>query len=219
VLGNAEASAQYARDASELLYFMDQMDKPIVAAVNGLALGGGLEVALRCQSIVATKNATFSFPEITLGILPGVGGCIVPYRKWPASAEIFHEMLCLGRTINAQEAADIGMVKKLTDNYLDMVKAAIEEVNRLQGKVVRVPDGKVDIPERKPVEQPMAGKLALSKEAVSIVAKTIKNGAAATSFKDALEIGYKGFGEIACSDAAREGISAFQEKRQAEFKK
>jgi len=219
VLGNAEASAQYARDASELLYFMDQMDKPIVAAVNGLALGGGLEVALRCQSIVATKNATFSFPEITLGILPGVGGCIVPYRKWPASAEIFHEMLCLGRTINAQEAADIGMVKKLADNYLDMVKAAIEEVNRLQGKVVRVSDGKVDIPEIKPVEQPMAGKLALSKEAVSIVAKTIKNGAAATSFKDALEIGYKGFGEIACTDAAKEGISSFLERKQPEFKK
>jgi len=219
LLGNAEASAQYARDASELLYFMDQMDKPLVAAVNGIALGGGLEVALRCHSIVATKNATFQFPEITLGILPGVGGCVIPYRKWPASAEVFHEMLCLGRTVNAQEATDIGMVKKLTDNYLDMVKAAIEEVNRLQGKVERVPDGKVDIPEIKLPEQPMTGKLALSKEAVSIVAKTIKNGAVATSFKDALEIGYRGFGEIACTDAAKEGISAFLERRQPEFKK
>ena len=219
LLGDAEASAQYARDSSQLLYFIDQMDKPVVAAVNGMALGGGLEIAIRCHSMVATKNATFQFPEITLGILPGIGGCIVPYRKWPASAETFHEMICLGRAINAQEAADIGMVKKLADNYPDMVKAAIGEVGRLQGKVERVPDGKVDIPEIKPVEPPMAGRLALSREAVSIVAKTIKNGAAATSFKDALEIGYKGFGEIAGTDAAREGISSFLERRQPEFKK
>jgi len=219
LLGNAEASAQYARDASQLLYFIDQMTKPVVAAVNGMALGGGLEIALRCHSMVATKNATFQFPEITLGISPGIGGCIVPYRKWPASAEIFHEMLCLGRTINAQEAADIGMVKKLADNYLDMVKAAVDEVNRLQGKAERTPDGKVDIPEVKLPESPMAGKLALSKEAVAIMAKIIKNGTAATSFKDALEVGYKGFGEIACTDAAREGISAFLERRQPEYKK
>ncbi len=219
VLGNAEASAQYARDSSQLLYFIDQTSKPVVAAVNGMALGGGLEIALRCHSMVATRNASFQFPEITLGILPGIGGCIVPYRKWPASAELFHEMLCLGRTIDAQGAADIGMVKKLTDDYLDMIKAAIEEVNRIQGKVERIPDGKVDIPEIKLPEQPMAGKMALSKEAVSIVAKTIKNGAAATSFEDALEIGYRGFGEIACTDAAREGISSFLERKQPEFKK
>lgn len=219
VLGDAAASAQYARDSSQLLYFIDQTSKPVVAAVNGMALGGGLEIALRCHSMVATRNASFQFPEITLGILPGIGGCIVPYRRWPASAEIFHEMLCLGRSINAQEAADIGMVKKLTDNYLDMIRAAIEEVGRLQGKAKRVPDGKVDIPEIKLAEQPMAGKLALSKEAVSIVAKTIENGAAAASFKDALEIGYKGFGEIACTDAAKEGISSFLKKRQPEFKK
>jgi len=219
VLGDAQAAAQYARDSSELLYFMDEMDKPIVAAVNGIALGGGFEVALRCHSMVATKNATFQFPEISLGILPGVGGCVIPYRKWPKSAETFHEMLCLARAINAQEAANIGMLKKVTDNYFDMIQVAIAEVNRLQGKVERIPDGKFDIPAIKLPEHPMCGKLALSKEAVSIVAKTIENGAAATSFKDALEIGYRGFGEIACTDAAREGISAFLERRQPEFKR
>ena len=65
----------------------------------------------------------------------------------------------------------------------------------------------------------MAGKLALSKEAISIIAKTIKNGAAPDTFADALEIGYQGSAEIACTDAAKEGISAFLEKRRPEFKK
>ena len=56
LLGNAESSAQYTRDASKLLYFIDQMDKPIVAAVNGMALWGGLEVALRCGVTVLTAG-------------------------------------------------------------------------------------------------------------------------------------------------------------------
>jgi len=219
MLGNAEAAAQYARDCAEVQMFIDQMSKPVVAAVNGLALGGGLELAIRCHSIVATRNATFQFPEITLGILPGIGGCVVPYRKWPASGEIFHEMLCLGRTISAREAADIGIVKKLTDGYLDMIKSAIEEVTLLQDNVPVIPDGEVDIPEIRLAEQPMAGKLALSREGVSIVVETIKNGAIATSLKDALEVGYRGFGRIACSEAAREGILAFQQKRPPEFKR
>ncbi|MBW1863064.1 MAG: 3-hydroxyacyl-CoA dehydrogenase/enoyl-CoA hydratase family protein, partial [Deltaproteobacteria bacterium] len=68
-------------------------------------------------------------------------------------------------------------------------------------------------------DQPVAGRLQLSKEAVSIIAKTIESGAAADSFTDALEIGYRGFGETACTDAAREGISAFMAKRRPEFKK
>ena len=198
---------------------MDQMEKPIVAAINGMALGGGFEIALRCHSMVATKNAFFQFPEITLGILPGIGGCIVPYRKWPQGAALFHEMICLARRVSAQEAADIGMVAKVVENYSQMIQGAVEEVKNLQGKIPRIPDGSVDIPEITIPEPPMAGKLSLSKEAISVTMKTIKQGAAAETFAEALEIGYQGSAEIACTDAAREGISAFLEKRKAEFKK
>jgi enoyl-CoA hydratase/3-hydroxyacyl-CoA dehydrogenase len=218
-LGNKNAAAQYARDCAEVQLFMDQMDKPIVAAINGMALGGGLEVAIRCHSMIATKNAIFQFPEITLGIQPGIGGCIVPYRKWPQGADIFHEMICLARRITAKEAVDIGMVSKITDDYSEMIREAVEEVKNMQGKIKRIPDRSVDIPEITIPDQPMAGKLALSKEAISIIVKTIKAGADADTFADALEIGYQGSAEIACTDAAKEGISAFLEKRKPEYKK
>jgi enoyl-CoA hydratase/3-hydroxyacyl-CoA dehydrogenase len=219
MLGDARASAQYARDCAKVQMYMDQMQKPVVAAVNGFALGGGLEMAIRCHTIVATQNASFQFPEITLGILPGIGGCVVPYRKWPRGAELFHEMICLGRPLKVQEAADIGMVSKIVDDYAELISAAVETVNNLEGKIARIPEGKVDIPEFKIPQEPKSGKLALSKEAVSLTVKVVQDGAAAANFNDALEVGYSGFGEIACTDAAKEGISAFLQKRPPNFVK
>ena len=219
MLGDPTASAQYARDCAKVQTFMDQMDKPVVAALNGLAMGGGLEVAIRCHSMVAVQNAVLQFPEITLGILPGIGGCVVPYRKWPKGAALFHDMICFGKPLSAKEAANIGMVAKLVDNHQDLIQAAIDEVTHLQGKVTGIPAGKVDIPELIIPDQPMAGKQVLSKEAVTITARTIEKGVATEDLGEALEIGYKGFGEIACSEAAQEGISAFLERRKPEFKK
>ncbi|MCP4243771.1 MAG: 3-hydroxyacyl-CoA dehydrogenase/enoyl-CoA hydratase family protein, partial [bacterium] len=84
LLGNADGAADFARDCSRLLLHLDKMDKPVVAALNGMALGGGLELALRCHSIVASDRASLQLPEVTLGIAPGIGAMVVPYRRWPA---------------------------------------------------------------------------------------------------------------------------------------
>ena len=219
MLGNREASIEYSRSCAKVQMYMDKMKKPVVAAINGLALGGGLEIAIRCHSIVALKGATFQFPEITLGILPGIGGCIVPYRRWPKGAEIFHQMICLARPLSMDEALDIGMVDALADDFQDLISKAMDQIKKIRDNIPSIPDGKVDIPPVQIPDEPMAGKQPLSKEAVSIAAKTIEEGAKADTLEDALEIGYRGFGEIACTEAAKEGIGAFLEKRRPNFRK
>jgi enoyl-CoA hydratase/3-hydroxyacyl-CoA dehydrogenase len=195
------------------------MDKPVVAAVNGMALGGGLEIAIRCHSLIAVQNAFFQFPEITLGILPAIGGCVVPYRKWPQGAELFHQMICLAKSINAQEAFKIGMVSKLVDEYIHLIPAALEEVQNLKGQIKRIFQGQVRIPEIRMPDEPKAGNQNLSKEAVTITIQTIQAGAAAEKLSEALEAGYQGFGKIACTEAAKEGITAFLEKRKPVYNK
>jgi enoyl-CoA hydratase/3-hydroxyacyl-CoA dehydrogenase len=79
--------------------------------------------------------------------------------------------------------------------------------------------GKLELPPIHLPDEPRAGSQALSREAVAITIKTIQAAAAAAKLADALEIGYRGFGEIACTEAAREGISAFLERRKPVFKK
>ena len=213
MLGDKNASIQFAKDCAKVQVYMDQMDKPVVAAINGMALGGGLEIAIRCHGMVATRNARFQFPEVTLGILPGIGGCIVPYRKWAKGADLFHEMICLGKPITVEQALGIGMLDKISENSSELIDDAVEAVNRLQGNIQRISGQPAEIPDITIADPPMAGKQPLSREAVSIIVKTIQEGAAVDTLSGALEVGYTGFGEIACTAAAREGISAFLEKR------
>ena len=218
--GDRRAWFALSHGNSEVLHYIDQMDKPVVAAVNGLTMGGGFEVASRCHSMVATKNAFFQLPEITLGILPGMGGAVIPYRKWPHAAETFHGMIGEAKRLGLEEAVEIGVVKKVADSYIDLIDAAISEVNRLEGNVPRIQDSPVEIPPFTVPENPVAeSKLPLSVEALSVVADVVNRAAAARSLEEALDINYKGSGEISCIAASREGVSAFLEKRKPNFSK
>jgi enoyl-CoA hydratase/carnithine racemase len=218
-LGDHAAGAELSRRNSKVIEYIDQMDKPVVAAVNGLAMGGGMELAMGCHSIVADKKAFFQLPEITLGILPGMGGAVIPYRKWPQAAEIFHGMVGEARRLTCEDARDIGMVKAVTESYSEMIRAAKAEVERLVGNVPRAMSGPVSIPEFKVPEEPKSGDLPLSKEALGIVAKVVNEGAAADSLKAAMEITHKRCGDISCIDAPKEGVFAFLEKRKPNFVK
>lgn len=85
--------------------------KPMIAAVNGYALGGGMEIALACDLRIAAENATFGLPEVTLGFIPGWGGTQRLPRLIPRAKAA--EMLFTGRAIDAQEAYRIGLVNKV----------------------------------------------------------------------------------------------------------
>jgi len=85
--------------------------KPLIAACNGLTIGGGMEISLACDMIVASENATFGLPEVKVGVCPGGGGTQRLPRKIPYN--LAAEMLFTGKTIDAREAYRIGLVNKV----------------------------------------------------------------------------------------------------------
>jgi len=218
MLGDADASTAFARDCSRLLVHLDQMEKPVVAALNGMALGGGFELASRCHGLVADSRAWFQLPEVTLGIAPGIGGMVVPYRRWPGAAPILHDMVRLARRMTAEQALKLGIVHSLADGFPELVRKAVALVGELEGKLR--PPSDLPIPIELPEVEPVGpGGQILSREVVGIIGRAVKEAAAATSLEEALDIGYRAFGASACTAAAQEGIEAFLKRQRPDFKR
>lgn len=108
---SAHDANSFALAGQAIFSRLEDLAKPVIAAVNGFALGGGLELALACDMIVASEKAKFGLPECTLGIMPGFGGTVrLPRIVGTAKAL---EMTMTGSMITAEEALRIGLAVKV----------------------------------------------------------------------------------------------------------
>jgi 3-hydroxypropionyl-coenzyme A dehydratase len=122
---------KYASAAQSVLNKIEKLEKPVIAAINGFALGGGCELALVCDIRICSSNAKIGQPEVTIGIPPGWGGTQRLLRiVGPAKAK---EMIFTGKMINADEAYGIGLVNdviRLTQEELPEMPSDIDEIKR-----------------------------------------------------------------------------------------
>lgn len=122
---------KYASAAQSVLNKLERLEKPVIAAINGFALGGGCELALVCDLRICSSNAKIGQPEVTIGIPPGWGGTQRLLRIiGPAKAK---EMIFTGKMINAEEAYSIGLVNdviRLTQEELPEAPSDGDEIKR-----------------------------------------------------------------------------------------
>jgi enoyl-CoA hydratase len=108
---DAQRGKEYARQGQELMSSIENSRKPVIAAINGYALGGGTEIALACHVRLASENAKLGQPEVKLGIIPGFGGTQRLSRLVGKGKAL--ELILTGKVIEAKEAGEIGLVNKV----------------------------------------------------------------------------------------------------------
>ncbi|HEX9982247.1 MAG TPA: enoyl-CoA hydratase-related protein [Thermoanaerobaculia bacterium] len=176
-----------AENGQQVFLRIERFPKPVIAAINGFALGGGCELALACHIRIASEKAQLGLPEVTLGIIPGYGGTQRMARLLGKGKAV--ELIATGDRIGAAEAERIGLVNKVVP--ADQLMTAAEEMARTIAK-----------------RGPLAVRAAI--EAVMIGSEMPLE--AGLSFEATL------FGLLASTEDMKEGMGAFLEKRQAEFK-
>ena len=166
---------------------LQELPIPVIAAVNGFALGGGSEIALASDFIYASENAKFGFPEINLGLIPGFGGTQRAPRQ--IGKNMAKEMIFTGKIISARDAFDMGMVNKITPP-----ETLMENALKTAGMIV------------------LKGKTSVR------AAKQAINNGMDTDLATGCKIEIDAFSLCMASQDAREGTTAFLEKRKPEFK-
>jgi len=177
----------FARRGLEAINRLPQIPVPVIAAVNGYALGGGTEMALACDFIYAAESATFGLPEINLGIIPGFGGTQRLSRL--IGPNMAREMIYTGKMIDAAEAFRLGIVNRVCPP--DQLMADVSKTAAAIATKGRV-------------------SLRAAKQAIT-------NGLN-VDLASGLALENDAFALCLASADAREGTSAFLEKRKPEFK-
>ena len=142
---NEEKALHFARQGQNVFHKLSTMKIPVIAAVNGFALGGGCELALGCDFIYASENAKFGLPEVGLGLIPGFGGTVRMARAvGPRKAR---ELTYTGGTITAAEALTMGLVNKVLP-AAELLPAVLKTVDAILSKApVAVASAKKSIDE------------------------------------------------------------------------
>ena len=171
----------------KLMNYMESIEKPIIAAINGFALGGGNELAMACDIRIASEKAKFAQPEAGLGITPGFGGT----QRLPrlVGTGVAKEMIYTGRIVKADEALRIGLINKVVSPELLM-----EEAKKLADMIS--------------INAPIAVKLC--KDAI--------NRGTQVDIDSAIVIEANDFGKCFDTEDQKEGMSAFIERREKNFK-
>lgn len=125
---NAREGEELARRGSAVFLAFERLTKPVIAAVNGFALGGGCELAMACHIRLAAPNARFGQPEVKLGLIPGYGGTVRLPRLIGRGRAL--ELLLTGNIIDADEAYRIGLVNRVVpaESLLDGARALLRTI-------------------------------------------------------------------------------------------
>lgn len=171
-----------SQKGQQIFQAIEDVRKPVIAVVNGYALGGGAELAMACHMRIASPNAVFGLPEVGLGLIPGYGGTQrLPHIVGRACAL---EMILTGKQVKADRALEMGLVNSVEEDPL----SAAED---MLGKIL--------------ANGPLAVRQAI---------KAVFHSGAKRGYQVEADI----FGKLCISDDAKEGTSAFLEKRKPNFK-
>jgi len=124
-----EEAMQMAKKGQDVFFSIEQSSKPIIAAVNGFALGGGCELAMSCHFRIASGNAKFGQPEVNLGLIPGYGGTQRLVQLIGKGKAL--ELLMSANMLNAEDAKQWGLVNDVTtpENLLDHCRQILTTIN------------------------------------------------------------------------------------------
>lgn len=121
---NAYKGMHLSQMGQKLTQEIEELEKPVIAAINGYALGGGLELAMACDLRIASENAKLGQPEVNVGLIPGWGGTQrLPLLVGKGKAK---ELIFTGKRIDAKTAEQLGLVNKVVP--LEQLKSAVEEL-------------------------------------------------------------------------------------------